>query len=190
MQNSSTKAARLVCVGLMAALVFVTSKFLTIPIPAIAGLPTRIHLGNVMCILSGLLFGGLSGGLSAGIGSMFMDLLDPVYMASAPTTLVNKFVMGFLAGKLSHSFGKNGDSMRWNILAAICGQLAYIVLYLATTFVSMSIQGHDIHTIWVSVAEKGLVSTVNGIIAVAIAVPLAAALRRALRQTGLFAKAG
>lgn len=187
MQNRKFSVTRLVSIGLMAALVFVTSKFLTIPIPAFAGVPTRIHLGNVMCILSGLLFGGLSGGLSAGIGSMFMDLLDPIYITSAPTTLINKFVMGFLAGKISHSFGKNGTSTKVNIIAAICGQFAYIILYLATTFISMSIQGHDIHTIWVSVAEKGLVSSINGIIAVAIAVPLAAVMRKALKGTGVFA---
>lgn len=186
MQSSNKKVLKIVTIGLMAALVFVTSKFLTIPIATIAGTPTRIHFGNVMCILSGLLFGGMSGGISAGIGSAFMDLLDPVYITSTPTTLINKFVMGFLAGKLSHHGKVKGDSQTWNIIAAIVGQFTYIVLYLLKTFIEMKLLGNDINTIWIAVGEKAISSSINGIIAVVVAVPLALALRQGLKQTSIF----
>ena len=55
------KLATIVAVGLMAALVFV-GNYLQIKIPN-GVLITRIHFGNSMCILAGLLFGALPGGL-------------------------------------------------------------------------------------------------------------------------------
>ena len=76
-------------VGIMAAMVYVTSAYLQIPIPTAIG-ATRLHMGNVMCLLSGLLLGPLWGGLAAGIGSMFFDLLNPAYIASAPFTFAFK----------------------------------------------------------------------------------------------------
>ena len=51
-------------IGIMAALVYVTSAFLQIQIPTAIG-STRLHMGNVMCLLSGLLLGGFQGGLAA-----------------------------------------------------------------------------------------------------------------------------
>lgn len=54
---------RLVLVGLMAALVFVFT-FIGFDIPSPLG-KAKLHLGNVMCLLSGLLFGPLTGGLAA-----------------------------------------------------------------------------------------------------------------------------
>lgn len=177
------KLQRIVIIGLMSALVFVASKFLTIPLPAIAGSPTRIHLGNVMCLLSGLLFGGVSGGLSAGLGSGLMDLFDPVYITSTPTTLINKFVMGFLAGKIAHSGGHTGESFKRNLIAGIVGQAAYIFLYLVKTFGELWLLGNDIRTIGIALGEKLFSSSINGIIAVAVAVPLSLVLRRALKQT-------
>ena len=88
-------------IGVMAALVFVTTNFLSIKIPVGAG-QTQIHMGNVMCILSGLLFGPVAGGLASGIGSMFVDLLNPAWAPEFWITFIMKFVMGFVAGLISH----------------------------------------------------------------------------------------
>ena len=57
-------------IGIMAAAVYVASAFLQIPIPTAIG-STRLHMGNVMCLLSGMLLGAVPGGLAAGTGSMF-----------------------------------------------------------------------------------------------------------------------
>ena len=187
MNKNSKKLLQLVVIGLMAAIVFVTSKFLTIPIATIAGTPTRIHFGNVMCILSGLLFGGLNGGLASGIGSGFVDLLDPIYLASTPSTVINKFVMGFVAGKLSHAKGRNGKSFKRNIISAVLGQLSYIILYLLYTFfVMFAFYRNDIHTVLIVIVQKAVASSLNGIIAVIIAVPLAMALRKGLSNTRIY----
>ncbi len=57
-------------------------------------------MGNVLCLLSGMLLGPLQGGFAAGIGSMFFDLTNPAYITSAPFTFAFKFVMAWLCGKI------------------------------------------------------------------------------------------
>lgn len=126
---------RIIAVGLMAALVYV-GNYLQIKIPN-GVLVTRIHLGNSMCLLAGLLFGGLSGGLSSGIGAALFDLFDPVYITSAPYTFFSKFAMGFTAGKLR----KKADDKAVVIISAAVGQLVYIILYLGKVYFSMIILG-------------------------------------------------
>ena len=64
-------------IGIMAAAVYMASAFLQISIPTAIG-TTRLHMGNVMCLLSGMLLGAVPGGLAAGIGSMLFDFSNPV----------------------------------------------------------------------------------------------------------------
>lgn len=167
--------------GVMAALVFAASQ-ISIQIPtAIDG--TRIHFGNVLCILSGLLLGGTLGGCAAGIGSMFFDVLNPLYISSAPFTLVFKFFIGFISGKVAYSGGANGLSMRRNIVGAVGGSLAYIILYLSRAYITarfVKLLAHE--TALLDIGTKAITSTVNGVIACIVAVPLAAAIRAAGKQ--------
>ena len=95
--------------ALMAALVFVSTQF-NIKIPLGMGETSMISFGNIFCILSALLLGPIYGGLAAGIGSFFFDLLDPVFITSAPFTLVFKFIMAFVCGKIAYSGGHTADS--------------------------------------------------------------------------------
>ena len=46
-------------IGIMAAAVYVASAFLQVPIPTAID-NTRLHMGNVMCLLSGMGFNGMS----------------------------------------------------------------------------------------------------------------------------------
>ena len=59
-------------IGLMAAVVFVVTMFLSIRIPTPTG-TTMIKLANAFVLLCGLLLGPVRGGLAAGIGSMIFD---------------------------------------------------------------------------------------------------------------------
>ena len=59
----------MVVVGVMAAIIFVLTYFVQIPIPTPAG-QTMLKSANIFILLAGLLFGGLRGGLAAGIGSI------------------------------------------------------------------------------------------------------------------------
>ena len=176
MKNKKDNLYRIVAIALMAALVYV-GNYMQIKIPN-GGLITRIHLGNSMCLLAGLLFGGLSGGLSSGIGAAMYDLFDPVYITSAPITFINKFAMGFTAGILR----KKGK--KWVIPAAIAGQAVYILLYLGKSFVSLLITGEPAVVALQMVSVNAVASIINGVLAVLIAVPLYSAISAALKHTG------
>lgn len=78
--NAAKHLYRIVAVALLGALVFVSSM-LSVPIPVAIGDITRIHLGNIFCLLSGFLLGPVGGGLAAGIGSALYDLTNPAYIA-------------------------------------------------------------------------------------------------------------
>lgn len=167
---------RIIIVGLMAALCYV-GNYLQIKIPN-GVLVTRIHLGNSMCLLAGLLFGGLNGGLASGIGAGLYDLFDPVYIVSAPYTFISKFAMGMTAGLL-----RTNNEKKRVALAAIAGQLVYIVLYLLKTYVTIIILGGTSEAAWTAVGTNAITSTVNAVLAVIIAVPLYFLLRNALKRT-------
>jgi len=173
-------------VGIMAALVYVTSAYLQINIPTANG-STRLHMGNVMCLLSGLLLGPLQGGLAAGIGSMFFDLTNPLYIASAPFTFVFKFAMAWLCGMIAHKCGKE---VLWKtILGAVVGAVVYVILYLGKSFIEDHlVLGLPLDAVILTISQKGLVSTVNGIIAAVVSVPLYLTLRPLLQKANLLTK--
>ena len=170
-------------VGIMSALVYVTSAYLQINIPTAIG-STRLHMGNVMCLLSGLLLGPFQGGLAAGIGSMFFDLTNPLYIASAPFTFAFKVFMAWLCGMLAHKCGKE---VLWKtILAAAAGAVSYVILYLGKSFIEDHlVLGLPLEAVVLTISQKGLVSTVNGIIAAAVSVPLYLTLKPLLRKAKL-----
>lgn len=168
-------------IGLMAAACFVATNF-RIVIPTPVG-NTMLHFGNVFVLLSGLLFGGVKGGLAGGIGSMFFDLFDPIFISSAPITLINKFMMGFIAGKIAYSKGKNGDSLKYNMIGAALGAVVYIILYLLSDFIkNYFFLGNAFETVLVATGSKSIVSSVNAFIAVVVSVILAPIFKASLRK--------
>ena len=96
MKQQKITVYEIVLIGLMAALCFV-GTYLHIDVPTPLG-KVMLHFGNVFCLLSGMLLGGVRGGLAAGIGSMFYDLIDPIYISESWITFINKFMMAFLCG--------------------------------------------------------------------------------------------
>lgn len=167
-------------IGVMAAAVYVASAFLQIPIPTAID-NTRLHMGNVMCLLAGLLLGSWEGGLAAGIGSMFFDLTNPAYISSAPFTFIFKFLMAWLCGKIAAN-QKIGRSKRF-IIGALSGSVLYIVLYLSKSFIEHRfVLGLPLQAVLLTISQKAVVSGVNAIVAVCVAVPLGLALYPAIRK--------
>ena len=175
----------LAVVGLMAALCYAGCT-LRIEIPTPAG-KAMIHMGNVFGLLAGLLFGGLRGGLSAGIGCCLFDLLNG-WGIDAPSTFVNKFVMGFLAGWIPRLKGKDGKSLPLKILGAACGMYIHIALYLTYSFVKDLVLGSAIETAWSDVFFRMPLSLISGTLSLTVAVLLAALLHPALEKAGLYKK--
>ncbi|MCM1578269.1 MAG: ECF transporter S component [Ruminococcus sp.] len=174
------KLYSIIMVGLMAALVYV-GNYLQIKIPN-GTLVTRIHLGNSMCLLAGMLFGRMRGGLASGLGAMIYDLFDPVFVVSAPYTFLNKFAMGFVSGHIA----KRGEGGKKDMIAAaVTGQLVYIVLYLVKTFVGQIMLGEPAEVALKATGVNAVTSTVNAVISCIAAVPLYFALKKALAHTSV-----
>jgi len=82
--------------GVMAALVFVATLIIRIPVPATGG---YINIGDSMIFLSGLLFGPIVGGFAGGVGAALSDLIG--YPEFFFITLVVKGIEGLIAGGLT-----------------------------------------------------------------------------------------
>lgn len=162
-------------IGIMAAAVYVSSAFMQIPIPTAID-NTRLHMGNVMCLLAGMLLGPLQGGLAAGIGSMFFDLTNPAYIASAPFTFLFKFFMAWICGKITSDHSVH--LRQKYILGAIAGSFTYVVLYLSKSFIEHRfILNLPMEAVMLTIAQKAAVSGINAVVACVVAVPLGLSLR-------------
>ena len=168
MKQESKWIYRVTLTAVFAALVFVSSM-ISVPIPVAIGDVTRIHLGNIFCLLSGLVLGPVGGGLADWLCSALYDMTNPAYIASAPFTFAFKFMLAAVCGWIAWAKGSRAENHGQNILAAIAGSATYMVLYLAT---------------------KAVTSGVNAVIAVIVSVPLCAAIRLALKKSHLLEKLG
>ena len=190
MKQKRFSTKQIVQIALMAALVFVGTN-LRIKIP-VGGDGTMLHLGNVFCLLSGLLFGGLPGGLAAGFGSAIFDLTSE-YASEAWITFINKFAMGFVAGLVAQWGAKHPQALATlrlrTVLGAILGSLTYVLLYIAKTMIWQHyVYGVAWPAVWPIVAVKGAVTLTNGFIAVGASLLLYFALRPALERANLLSK--
>ena len=186
MNNNSKTAYRIAAVGVMAALVFAATN-LRLVIPTPIG-NTMLHLGNVMCLLGGLLFGGIPGGLAAGIGSFFFDLFSE-YASVAPITFCTKFMMGFVAGMVA--FPRKGQEFTRprRIAGAVAGAATYFCLYIAQQIITQRfILQVEWQTVLAGTFVKGLTSLANTTVAIVASLLLAEALIPALKKAGLLQK--
>ncbi len=198
--EQSKKTRNIVTVGLMAALVFIFT-YIHIDIPTPLG-KCMLHLGNVMCILGAFLFGKRKGALAAGIGSMFYDLFDPAFIAQCWITFIMKFAMAYVAGAIAEggkraaaqsaqADAKKNPRLARTIVAAVCGAVTYVTLYLSKTFIiNYLIYGYELETVLATMVTKGTTSLVNALIAVTASVVLNAAIRPALEKANLVDKLG
>lgn len=183
MKNSKFSVQKLAAIGVMSALVLVATMYFKIDIPTPLG-KTMLHLGNVMCILGGLLFGGLSGGFAAGIGSAIYDLMDPVYAPEFWVTFIMKFAMAFIAGTIAN-YGK--PSKAKTIIGAVVGAVSYVALYISKTIiVQYFMLGNPWQTVSGVVITKGTTSLVNALIAMVCSVILYSLISPALKKAGIF----
>lgn len=169
--------------AVFAALVFVAS-IISVPVPAAFGM-TRIHLGNIFCLLSGLILGPVGGGLAAGVGSGLYDIIVYGEIASAPFTMVFKFLLACVCGLVAYSGNSRGESQKRNLLGAILGSVTYMALYLGKSFLEGLLLGSQLGTVLTTLLTKFVTSGINAGIAVVAALPLSIVLRVALQKSGM-----
>jgi uncharacterized membrane protein len=183
--NQKNTTVNIALAGLMGALVLV-GTFLNVPIPVL-GDKTMISLGNVFCILSGLLLGPVYGGAAAGIGSFIFDLIGG-WASDAPFTLVFKFLMAFVCGLIAYGGDKTAKNLKRLIIAAITGSLTYCVLYLGRSYIGAVLLGNAAGAVKTILITKGSVSLTNAVIADVVSIPLFIAIRKALERNHMQGK--
>ena len=177
-KNSRFNTRTIALIGLMSAFCFV-SNYISIPI----GDVTRIHLGNGVCALSGLLLGPLPGGFCGGIGAFLYDLTNPKYAAGAPVTFIMKFVIGLVAGYLARKGEKLGKSGLFNFAGVTLGAFSYTGLYLLKSFVKEAyLLKNPMETVMVKMAAKAGASTFNAVTAIIVALILFPVFKKAMKR--------
>lgn len=129
--RNKNRTLNLVLFASFTALCYV-GTFIMIPLPT----GDKIHLGNLVCILASLLFGGLKGGL---IGSLGMGLNDLHFYLDTPSTIIRtlilKFLMGLIVGLLFNLFKKKQlKSFSTNIMLYLMALLFKVVFVISLIY--------------------------------------------------------
>ena len=97
-------------------------------------------MGNMFVILAALLFNGFIGGISGSIGMGLFDALNG-YGASVPKTLILKFGIGIIAGRIFTKHKKNTDKspVTWILIAA-----AFFLVVGAILMLTSFVRGNEI----------------------------------------------
>ena len=181
-QLISTK--RIAFAAMMAALTCAGSA-IRITMPIQIGDTTSIHLGNIMCALSGILFGPWLGGLAAGLGSAIYDMFNPMYISEAWLTFLMKGLYGLIPG-LIMLLWKQEWKLWQAAVASSGGAVAYAILYLLKSYAkNVLVRGYTHEAALLGVATKIPSTVFNGVVAVIFAPILAVAIRNALKQNHL-----
>lgn len=122
MKNTNLK--KLVLSGLMAAIVFVFTIVIRIPIPVTGG---YVNIGDSAVLLCSYLIGGAYGALAAGIGSALADV-SAGYTVYAPGTFVIKFLMVIAANLILSKTFKDKRPMAM-ALAGIAAEFIMVFGY-------------------------------------------------------------
>jgi uncharacterized membrane protein len=193
MNTQNNTVVKLAETALLAALCYVSFTFLQIKIPVPGGDATSIHIGNAFCVLAALLLGGVYGGLAGAIGMGIADVMDPVYITSAPKTFILKLCIGLITGLVAHHIGHINETkdsrkvLTFAIAAAVSGLLFNVIFDpLVGYYYKLWIMGKpaaELTLAW-NVAATSINAVTSTIASVVIYMPV----RTALIRSGLFEK--
>ena len=191
MRKQDLQIRRLTVLAMLAALSYVAFAVLQFRIQLPGGDATSIHLGNAVCVLGALLFGGMYGGVGGAVGMSLGDLFDPVYLTYVPKTLIAKLCIGLITGALAHRvfhISEQTDPKRRSLyatLSAVAG-LAFNCVFdpLFGYYYKLLILGKPAADL--TLAWNVGATCINAVISTAVGVAAYLALRPALQRAGLF----
>lgn len=170
--KTQNKTRDMAFTGMLIALVFATTRFINIPMPANGGL---VHIGDIMLFTVTIVFGRKKGAIAGAFGMGIFDLLSP-YAVWAPFTFVIRGVMGLIIGSVAYSRGKNGENVILNIVGILIASVWMIGGYYAAEGI---IYGNWIAPV-ASIPGNILQLTVG-----LLGIPLSIVLKRAFKKTNL-----
>lgn len=176
--------------AMMAALCYIGFAFFQIKFP-VGDSSTSFHLGNVFCVLAALIVGPLWGGLAGAVGMTIGDLLDPVYITSAPKTFLLKLGIGLIAGWVAHGiFQLSREKVRKvplsvaTVLSCSAGMVFNIIADpLVGYFYKRYLMGIPQDAAAILAKMSAVTTSVNAVIAVAAASLFYLALRPILKRS-------
>lgn len=121
---NSSKTIEIVQIGLMAALTYIATAVIAIPV----GDNAVLHLGDTVLFLSAVLLGKKRGAIAAAIGMTIFDLFSPYYIW-APFTFVIKGIMAYVAGAIAYRSNFEGGNSWNNLFAFIVSGIVMILGY-------------------------------------------------------------
>ena len=189
----NTKILKIVVVGLMAALCYISFMFLQIKIPTPAGF-TSFHLGNTFCVLAALLLGGLPGGIAGAIGMGIADLLDSAYVLVAPKTMILKLGIGIITGIVAHRIfhiQKKQGAALWKavLVSTIAGMLFNVIGEpIFSYFYKAFILGAPDHAAKALASWNAITTSVNAVLAVVLSTILYIIMAPRLQSNGILKK--
>lgn len=187
------KVYKIVITGLMAALCYIAFTFLKIPIPTFGGDMVALHIGNAFCVLAALLLGGWYGGLAGALGMTIADLLDPVYITSAPKTFLLKLCIGLMTGFIAHRIAKitqnhnTGYVFKWTLISSVAGLGLNVIMdpivgyFYKNYFLGIESSAAKIMSTWAAG-----VTLINAIAGTMVVMAVYMAVRPVLKKAGLF----
>ncbi len=189
----NSKAYQLALTALMAALCYVAFTFLKIPIPTFGGDYVALHIGNAFCVLAALLLGGGYGGAAGALGMTIADLLDPVYITSAPKTFVLKLCIGLIAGFIAHRVAHITEEhdqkylFKWTLIASVVS-LGFNVIMdpIVGYFYKNYILGVPSDAAKIMSTWAAGVTFINAVAGSVVVIVAYLALRPVLKKAGLF----
>ncbi len=189
MKNVNQKVLKIALSALFAALSYVAFTYLQIPLPG----GTALHIGNAFCVLCALLLGGAYGGVAGSIGMTIADLMDPVYITSAPKTFILKLCIGLITGFIAHNIANISEEhdqkyiVKWAMLAS-AGGLAFNIIFDPIVGYFYKYYVLKVPQELSSIAAKwGAGATfVNAVVSVILVTFVYSALRPVLKKSGLF----
>ena len=165
--------ARLIAMtGVMIAVVFVLTRFITFTI----GPGGYLHLGDIAVFASAFLFGPLVGFIAGGVGTALADL-NLGYNAWAPGTFIIHGLQGFAAGWIAWRRG-----LTPMIIGAIVGGAILVIGYFLYQWAMVSAGSLDPdegETAFATAANYLTANLFQGFVGAVVAIPLVLAVRQA-----------
>ena len=150
------------------------------PVPVLG---SWVQFSNAVCLLSGMLVGGVYGGLAAGLGSALYDAFHGYDVINILITFVSKFMMAWVCARVLWSRDTRNEGFVRAIVAAVCGALTYVALYMLKTFIYQAfVYGYPMNTGWATMLSKFIPSISNAGVAIVAAPILYKTMLPALRH--------
>lgn len=165
--HTQTKTMDLVLTGILSAIVLVSTVFINIKLPI--GQGGLIHLGTGALFTAAILFGPKKGALAGAIGMGLFDIFGG-WLIWAPTTIIARFLQGYIVGKIAWSNGHRGNSVKLNILAAVASTPVMLAVY----YIGQAIMYNN----WVAPLASIPGDLIQSIVGMLIAIPLCLTLKK------------